>query len=77
MDASSLKTRNLTANLDVPLADEDWDYPQDTPGYGVADWLNDSEALLVYDKYDIWQFPTAGGEPLCVTEGKGREEKLQ
>ena len=77
MDASSLKSRNLTANLDVPFADEDWDYPEDTPGYGVADWLNGSEALLVYDKYDIWQFPTTGGDPLCVTEGKGRVEKLQ
>jgi dipeptidyl aminopeptidase/acylaminoacyl peptidase len=77
MDASNLKARNLTAGLNVPFADEDWDYPEDTPGYGVADWLNASEALLVYDKYDIWQFPLAGGDPFCLTEGKGRSEKLQ
>jgi len=77
MDASSLKSRNLTAELDVPFADEDWDYPEDTPGYGVASWLNASEALLIYDKYDIWQFPSAGGEALCLTEGQGRSEKLQ
>ncbi len=77
MDASSIESRNLTESLDVPFADEDWDYPEDTPGYGVADWLNASEALLVYDKYDIWLFPTAGGDALCLTEGKGRAEKLQ
>ncbi|MBE9517321.1 MAG: S9 family peptidase, partial [Bacteroidetes bacterium] len=77
MDASSLESRNLTAKLDVPFADEDWDYPEDTPGYGVAEWLNTSEALLIYDKYDIWQFPTSGASPLCLTEGQGRSEKLQ
>jgi len=77
MDASNHRSRNLTAELDVPFANEDWDYPEDTPGYGVADWLNASEALLIYDKYDIWQFPSAGGEALCLTEGLGRKEKLQ
>ncbi len=77
LDASSLESRNLTADLDVPFADEDWDYPEDTPGYGVAEWLNGSEALLVYDKYDIWQFPSAGGNALCLTEGLGRTNKLQ
>jgi len=77
MDASNQQSRNLTAELDIPFANEDWDYPEDTPGYGVADWLNTSEALLIYDKYDIWQFPSAGGEALCLTEGFGRKEKLQ
>ena len=77
MDVATFDSRNLTSKLEVPFADEDWDYPEDTPGYGVAGWLNQSEALLVYDKYDIWQFPTAGGDPVCLTEGKGRIEELQ
>ncbi|MDF1574782.1 MAG: prolyl oligopeptidase family serine peptidase [Bacteroidales bacterium] len=77
MDAHSLESRNLTSELEVPFADEDWDYPEDTPGYGVAGWLDSSEALLLYDKYDIWQFPAVTGSPFCLTGGKGREEKLQ
>ena len=77
MDTQSLKSRNLTSTLEVPFADEDWDYPEDTPGYGIAGWLNGSDAVLIYDKYDIWQFPSAGGDPVCLTEGKGRAEKLQ
>lgn len=77
MDVSSHKKRNLTADLEVPFTDEDWDYPEETPGYGVADWLNSSEAVLIYDKYDIWLFPCAGGAAVCLTEGRGRTEKLQ
>jgi dipeptidyl aminopeptidase/acylaminoacyl peptidase len=77
LNASTGESRNLTAGLPVTFADEDWDYPEDTPGYGVADWLDASEAVLIYDKYDIWQFPVDGSEALCLTEGKGRAENLQ
>ena len=77
MNTSNMETRKLTEKLNVSFADEDWDYPEDTPGYGVADWMDQSEALLIYDKYDIWLFPTGGGDPVCLTEGKGRSEKLQ
>jgi len=77
MELATRQSRNLTSGLGLPFANEDWDYPEDTPGYGLAGWLDRSEALLVYDKYDIWQFPSAGGDPVCLTEGKGRTEKLQ
>jgi len=77
MDASTNESRNLTASLDIPFADEDWDYPEDTPGYGVAGWLNKSEAVLIYDKYDIWMFPVNGDDPVCLTKGEGRAGKLQ
>ncbi len=61
----------------MPFADEDWDFPADVPGYGVADWLDGSKAVLIYDKFDIWLFPTSGADPLCLTEGKGRMEQYQ
>jgi dipeptidyl aminopeptidase/acylaminoacyl peptidase len=77
MNTSTLETRNLTSKLDISFSDEDWDYPEDTPGYGVADWMNHSRALLIYDKFDIWLFPTAGGNPVCLSEGIGRAENLQ
>ena len=76
-NASDLGSRNLTEELDVPFADEDWDYPEDTPGYGVAGWLDASRAVLIYDKFDIWSFPAKGGDPVCLTEGMGRNERLQ
>jgi len=78
-DGESGTTRNLTAGMEVPFADEDHDYPAPAPGYGVADWVEDDSAVLIYDKYDIWQFPTGGGAsdadrtPLRLTDGRGQE----
>jgi dipeptidyl aminopeptidase/acylaminoacyl peptidase len=64
--------RNMTADLGVPFADEDHDYPMDPPGYGHAEWLADSSAIFVYDKYDIWRIPTGGATATCLTKGAGR-----
>ncbi len=75
LETSTLSTRNLTAGLPVPFADEDWDYPGDVPGYRVGDWLDGSTAVLIYDKFDLWKFPTRNGEPVCLTRGKGRSGK--
>lgn len=77
MDAASLKSRELTADMDVPFEDEDWDYPEATPGYGSGGWINKSEAVIIYDKYDIWLFPADEGKATCLTEGLGRKEKYQ
>jgi dipeptidyl aminopeptidase/acylaminoacyl peptidase len=66
---------NLTSSMDVPFADEDNDRPQPGSSYGIAGWTKGDEAVLIYDKYDIWQFDTSNGEPMSITEGFGREEK--
>ncbi len=67
-------SRNLTESLEVPFANEDHDYSYEVPGYGVADWTADDQSLLLYDKFDIWQFSTDGGQPLRLTSG--REERV-
>ncbi len=83
METSSGKSRNLTGELGIPFADEDWDYPGDVPGYGIGGWVKDSKntggsrSVLIYDKYDIWQFPVSGDAPVCLTEGKGRKDGYQ
>ncbi len=66
-------TRNLTAGFPVPMADEDHDYPEPAPGYGVAGWMEEDRAVLLYDKYDLWRVPTRGGEAQALTGGAGRE----
>ncbi|MCJ7756192.1 MAG: hypothetical protein MUP13_16650, partial [Thermoanaerobaculales bacterium] len=72
-DIEESATRNLTAGLGVPFANEDHDYPSDPPGYGHSEWLADSSAVLIYDKYDIWQFFADDRKPIAITGGVGRE----
>jgi dipeptidyl aminopeptidase/acylaminoacyl peptidase len=71
-DGNTGSTRNLTDKLKVPFFDEDHDYPSKIPSYGSAGWLKDDKAVLIYDKYDIWQFSTKTGEASNITGGTGR-----
>ena len=72
-DTTTRQTRNLTQDMEVPFYNEDHDYPSKVPGYGVAGWLEKDEAVLIYDKYDIWRFPTSKAEPISITGGFGRK----
>ncbi len=72
IDLETGSRRNLTQNAGVPFANEDHDYPSPSPGYGYGGWLEKDRALLIYDKYDIWQAPTDGGEIQRLTAGRER-----
>ena len=75
-NTGSGSTRNLTAGLDVSFADELHDYPSDVPGYGAAGWTEDSSYVLLNDRFDIWMFPSDAGDPVNLSEGKGREQQM-
>jgi dipeptidyl aminopeptidase/acylaminoacyl peptidase len=75
-DGESGDTKNLTEKIQVPFFNEDHDYPSEVPSYGVAGWLEDDSGVLIYDKYDIWLFPTGSDEPKSITDGKGREQGM-
>ncbi len=77
VDAERPEPLSLTAGQGFPFVDEDWDYPAEIPGYGVAGWVDNSEEVWIYDKYDIWRFNTEDGKAECVTEGEGRSRKMQ
>lgn len=76
----SIKTKqqhNLTAELGVNFYNEDHDMPALPGNYGVAGWTLKDAALLIYDRYDIWQLDPEGKEkPLNLTRN-GREKKLR
>ncbi len=74
-DAETGGTQNLTRGLAVPFYDEDHDYPNPRSGYGVGGWVEGDRAVLIHDKYDVWQFPTGGGEPVNLSGGQGRAER--
>lgn len=75
-DGKTGGVRNLTERLKVPLFDEDHDYPSKIPSYRIAGWVEGDEAVIIYDKYDIWQFETKTGQALNITGGEGRKNSI-
>jgi Tol biopolymer transport system component len=71
-DAATATTRNLTGSLGVRFDDERDDTPDAPAAYGLGGWLADGSALLVYDRFDVWQVPAKEGVPAGLTAGEGR-----
>ncbi|MDF0534523.1 prolyl oligopeptidase family serine peptidase [Shewanella sp. A32] len=75
-DIAEGRKLSLTASIKTPFANEDHDYPSVAPGYGFGPWLADDSAILVYDKYDIWQFDTTSHNGFMLTDGEGRKQHI-
>jgi len=68
----------ISAGIEFPLQHEVHDIPNLANAYGAAGWLAEDRALLVYDRYDIWQLdPTGKQAPMNVTQGWGRQHDTQ
>jgi len=78
MDVEEGTPINATEDLPFPVYDELDDHPQEPPSYGMAGWLDDDRALLVYDRYDIWSVDPRGRDaPRNLTEGVGRANDIR
>jgi dipeptidyl aminopeptidase/acylaminoacyl peptidase len=56
-------------------AEDDHDYEK--PVYGVAGFTADGKSALLYDRYDVWALPLAGGQPVNVTKGEGARQEVR
>lgn len=69
---------NLGSAIEQPLFDELHDQPSLPRPYGTAGWTEDDKALLIYDRWDIWQVDPAGVDaPVCLTDGEGRKQQIE
>lgn len=72
------KMIDLGRRIKHPLQNELHDQPSLPSSYGSAGWLDDDEAILLYDRWDIWCVdPTGETPPICLTHGKGRREQTE
>jgi len=68
-------TRNISKLIKEPLS-ADLDRGELFPE-GVAGWINNDNALLIYDRFDIWKLdPLANISPVNITRFKGRNNNL-
>ncbi len=73
------KKTNITSGLPIPY--NDFEFFQNRSLYTrkleVAGWLKNDKAVLVYDKYDIWQLdPDNKVPPKNLTNGLGRRNNI-
>ena len=73
---------NISKNAPTAFVDResDWTIKQKPP-FGVAGWTKDDAAVILYDKFDLWQVAADGSRALRLTDGaaeqvRHRYEKL-
>ncbi len=72
--ATGKKTR-IDGTRSFVDAQDDHDYEK--PVYGVAGFTADGTSALLYDQYDVWALPLAGGTPVNVTKGAGAKDEVR
>lgn len=72
------RTAEITAPLKgVSFARETHDTPSPPAAWGIAGWTKGDRSLLVYDRYDVWEFDPAGARaPVMVTDSMGRKTNV-
>jgi len=70
------KVFNLTAKLGARFENEEHDTPDDPRPYGTAGWTDGDRAVLLYDRFDIWEVKPDGSGGRMVTNGTGRKNGL-
>ncbi len=77
-DNESGERRCISEEIEYPLWDETDDHPMIPQPWGRAAWTKGDEAVLVYDRYDIWSIdPQGKRKPYSITGGNGRKENLK
>jgi len=76
---------DLRRNISYPLTDltgvgfynDEYDHPGLPSNYGIAGWLKNDRAVILYDKYDLW-LCNAGkaGEIVNITNSFGRDNNI-
>jgi len=81
---STWHTRNLETGAEFTIstpdvilaADEINDIPNPPGSYGSPGWLKNDEALLIYDRFDVWKVHPENQHPPVNLTMKGREQQI-
>lgn len=77
-DSATGSTQPLTTAAPVSWVDEQNDVPMAAESYGVAGWLADESALLVYDRFDIWALGLTGSmQKLTAGRSANQQYRIQ
>lgn len=69
--------RHMSTGIPDSLDAADWESERWTSGGQIAGWLEKEEAVLIYDKHDVWKMSLSREEsPINVTGGFGRKHHI-
>lgn len=74
-DISTGKRKAMTAGK--IFYNEFHDYPDHPYAYGMAGFTKDDSAIILYDRYDLWQFNPKTGEGERLTQGRETKTKYR
>lgn len=65
---------NITKNVQTTFVDRESDATiEQKPPFGVAGWTKNDEAVILYDRFDLWKVASEGSQATRLTEGKSEE----
>ncbi|MDQ0107497.1 dipeptidyl aminopeptidase/acylaminoacyl peptidase [Chitinophaga terrae (ex Kim and Jung 2007)] len=73
-DIKNKSKRDISHNIPTPIYNDDDIQSSSLGSFGIAGWIDNDEAVLIYDRFDIWRIDPKGAEnPLNITNGYGRK----
>src|SRR5215467_1661763 len=82
VNTASRAVVNITKGVQTVFVDRESDETiKQKPAFGVAGWTKDDDAVMLYDKFDLWQVAPDGSKAVRITDGaaeqvRHRYEKL-
>ena len=74
IDTTTRSTVNITKNAPTSFVDRESDFTvKQKPPFGIAGWTKNDEALLLYDKFDVWQVAANGSGAVKLTDGAAEQ----
>ncbi|MDX2034309.1 MAG: prolyl oligopeptidase family serine peptidase [Blastocatellia bacterium] len=65
---------NITRGAPTSFVDRDSDATiRQKPAFGVAGWTKNDESVILYDKFDLWQFAPDGSRAKRLTDGAAEQ----
>jgi dienelactone hydrolase len=76
-DVAARRSADLTGALGVKFDRETWSTPSTPAPWGVGGWTEGDRAVLLYDRYDVWEIdPNGKRAARNLTDGAGRRGRV-
>ncbi|MBI3404575.1 MAG: S9 family peptidase, partial [Acidobacteria bacterium] len=74
VDTGTRAAVNITKNVQTSFVNREADFTvKQKPPFGVAGWTKNDAAVILYDKFDLWQIAPDGSRAVRLTDGAAEQ----